>query len=101
MQRWPYSQTVRYSSVDSMAADRTLGKPGPISGPFGLVAAGTRPQRIMTPSDSLSCMRAAGTLEVAATLNRVEKLHQRRATQISCSTSSWLGMTIRSHMDLG
>src|ERR1044071_9243976 len=83
-----------------MAADFTLGMPGgmacPTSGAF--VAAGTRPHRIMTPSDSLSCMRAAGTLCVAATLKRVEKVHQGLLTLSSCSTSSRSGMTIRSHM---
>src|SRR6266404_5863908 len=96
MHRWPYSHTVRYSSEDSIAADLTLGAPGPNSGP--LVAARTSPHRIITPSDSLSCMRAAGTLCVAATLKRVENDHQALLTLSSCSTSSRSGMTIRSHI---
>src|SRR3982075_1076281 len=73
-----------------------LGAPGPNSGP--LVVEGTSPQRIITPSDSLSCMRAAGTLCVAATLKRVETAHQGLLTLSSCSTSSRSGMTIRSHI---
>src|SRR5882724_666438 len=96
MHRWPYSHTVRYSSQDLIAADLTLGAPGPNSGP--LVAAGTSPHRIITPSDSLSCMRAAGTLCVAATLNRVENDHQGLLTLSSCSTSPRSGITIRSHI---
>src|SRR5579871_1392122 len=70
--------------------------PGPTSEP--LVEAGTSPHRIMTPSDSLSCMRAAGTLCVAATLKRVEKVHHGLLTLSSCSTSPRSGMTILSHM---
>src|SRR6185369_1213493 len=83
-----------------MAADFTLGMPGGMACPTSgaLVAAGTRPHRIITPSDSLSCMRAAGTLCVAATLKRVENVHQGLLTLSSCSTSSLSGMTIRSHM---
>ena len=51
-----------------------------------LVVDGTSPHRIITPSDSLSCMRAAGTLCVAATLKRVENVHQGLLTLSSCST---------------
>src|SRR5450756_2083863 len=97
MHLWPYSQTVRYFSDPSIAVLPTLGAPRPTS--VLLVAAGTRPHRIITPSDSLSCIRAAGTLWVAATLNRVENVHQALLTASSCSTSTWSGMTIRSHMD--
>ncbi len=54
--------------MDSIAADLTLGKPWPISGP--LVAAGTSPHLIITPSDSCRACALQGTLCVAATLNR-------------------------------
>src|SRR5580658_3344885 len=97
MQRWPYNHTVRYSSDDSISVLPTLGAPLPTSR-FFLVEAGVRPHRIITPSDSLSCIRAAGTLWDAATLKRVEKDHQGLLTLSSRSTSSRAGITIRSHI---
>src|ERR1700759_4946321 len=96
MHRWPYNQTVRNSSVASIVLPVTLEAPWMTS--EGFVEAGTNPQRIITPSDSLSCIRAAGILCVTATLNRVEKVHQGLLTLSSCSTSSRSGITNRSHI---
>src|SRR6266446_2525208 len=94
MPRCPLNQAVRKSSELCRASPRTRAHPGRATSPFA--DGGTRPHRIITPSDSRSCIRTTGTLCDTATLKRTENCHQGCATESSLSASARSGITNRS-----
>src|SRR6267154_420097 len=94
MPRCPLNQAARTSSELRRASPCTQAHPPRPMSPFA--DGGKRPHRIITPSDSRSCIRTTGTLWDTATLKRTENCHQGWATESSLSASARSGITNRS-----
>src|SRR5215469_1135062 len=93
MPRWPYVHILRRSCTDFRASLRTEPQLVKLTVPREVLCA--RPHRIITPSDSRSCIRATGMLCEMATLKRAENCHQGCTTESFSSTSSRFGITSR------
>src|SRR5258708_28118804 len=94
MPRCPLTEARWASSELRGAPPRPRAPPPRATSPFA--DGGTRPHRIITPSDSRSCIRTTATLWDTATLKRTENCHQGWATESSLSASARSGITNRS-----